>query len=98
MPSPTMSSDTQRANSGNKKKGGGFLSRQAKAKSQPEPKDPISEEELLKKDTITPEDVLRLNKTTERKCTYFCWPATEADVDFAISSAYCLHGWCVGLK
>lgn len=60
----TMSTDTRTANSG-KKKGGGFLSRQAKAKSQTEY---LTEEELLKRDVVTPDDVLRLSKTTESKC------------------------------
>ena len=46
-----------------KKKGGGFLTRQAKAKDKAN--DPISEEEILKKDSVTPDDVLRLNKITE---------------------------------
>ena len=44
-----------------KKKGGGFLARQSKAKKT------ITEEELLKKDCVTPEDVLKLNKCTESK-------------------------------
>lgn len=44
-----------------KKKGGGFLARQAKAKKT------ITEEELLKKDCVTPDDVLKLTKCTESK-------------------------------
>ena len=45
----------------NKKKGGGFLNRQvAKTK-----KDHVSEEQLLQKDKVTPEDVTRLAKATE---------------------------------
>ena len=44
-----------------KKKGGGFLARQAKAKKT------ITEEELLKKDCVAPEDVLKLTKSTESK-------------------------------
>ena len=44
-----------------RKKKEGFLARQAKAKNF----DPISEEELLRKDIIIPEDVLRLNKISE---------------------------------
>lgn len=47
-----------------KKKGGGFLTRQAKSKDKA--LDSMSEEELLKKSTISPEEVLRLNKITER--------------------------------
>lgn len=38
-------------------------------------KDPITEEELLKKDFVTPEDVLRLNKATEN---YLC--STDANI------------------
>ena len=45
--------------SASKKKGGGFLARQAKAKK------PITEEELLKKDVISPDDVTKLTKITE---------------------------------
>ena len=44
-----------------KKKGGGFLARQAKAKKT------ITEEELLKKEIITPDDVTKLVKITESK-------------------------------
>ena len=51
----------------NKKKGGGFLNRQvAKTK-----KDHVSEEQLLQKDKVTPEDVTRLAKATEgNTCTF----------------------------
>ncbi|XP_048257241.1 protein unc-119 homolog B-like isoform X2 [Haliotis rufescens] len=71
-----MSTDTRTANSG-KKKGGGFLSRQAKAKSQTEY---LTEEELLKRDVVTPDDVLRLSKTTEK---YLCPPeANVYGIDF----------------
>ncbi|XP_046548914.1 protein unc-119 homolog B-like isoform X1 [Haliotis rubra] len=71
-----MSTDTRTANSG-KKKGGGFLSRQAKAKSQTEC---VTEEELLKRDVVTPDDVLRLSKTTEK---YLCPPeANVYGIDF----------------
>ena len=51
-----------------KKKGGGFLTRQAKSKDKA--LDSMSEEELLKKSTISPEEVLRLNKITERQYKY----------------------------
>ncbi len=44
---------------GQKKKGGGYLARQAKAK-----KTAITEDELVAKESITPEDVLRLNRST----------------------------------
>ncbi|XP_066928009.1 protein unc-119 homolog B-like [Clytia hemisphaerica] len=54
------SSDSAAAKS--KKKGGGFLSRQvAKSKKG----DTLTEEQLLKKDTITVDDVLRLDRATE---------------------------------
>lgn len=50
-----------------KKRGGGFL-RQAKSrKDHPADLEPITEEELAKKDSISPEDVLRLQKITEGK-------------------------------
>lgn len=55
--SSNSNEDTGRA----KKKGGGFLARQSKAKKT------ITEEELLKKDTVTPDDVLKLTKCTESK-------------------------------
>jgi len=60
-------SDSSAAKS--KKKGGGFLSRQvAKTKN----KDALTEEQLSKKDTITVEDVLNLEKATEsKKLEYF---------------------------
>ena len=57
-----MSANARNANSGGKKKGGGFLARQAKAKNKA-----ISEEELLKKDIVTADDVLKLDKVTESK-------------------------------
>jgi len=59
-----MSSETKAANPGKKKEG--FLKRQAKSKG-PE----ITEEELLKKDFITPDDVLRLGRCTDSKCFAF---------------------------
>jgi len=43
-----------------KKKGGGFLNRQVKSK-----KEDVSEEELRKKEFVSPEDVLKLNRATE---------------------------------
>ena len=48
-----------------KKKGGGFLSRQAKSKDKGHQLECISEDELLKKDIVSPDDVLRLNRITE---------------------------------
>ncbi|GBN36199.1 Protein unc-119 B [Araneus ventricosus] len=67
-------------NSGSKKKSGGIL-RQAKSRRDPaSDADPITEEELLQKDVITPDDVLRLNKITEN---YLCSPeANVYDIDF----------------
>lgn len=55
--SSNSNDDTGRA----KKKGGGFLARQSKAKKT------ITEEELLKKDAVAPDDVLKLTKCTESK-------------------------------
>lgn len=46
-----------------KKKSGGFLTRQAKSKDKTI--DSVTEDELLKRDAITPEEVLRLNRITE---------------------------------
>ena len=46
-----------------KKKGGGFLARHAKSKG-------ISEADLLKKDIITAEDVLKLSAITDSKYLY----------------------------
>ena len=51
-----MSSDAKPST----KKKEGFLRRQAKSKT-----DIISEDELLKKETVTPDDVLRLGRSTE---------------------------------
>lgn len=68
--SPNSNEETGRA----KKKGGGFLARQSKAKKT------ITEEELLKKDCVTPEDVLKLNKCTEN---YLCEPGANVyNIDF----------------
>ena len=44
-----------------RKKKEGFLARQVKSKNV----EPISEEELLRKDIVLPDDVLRLNKISE---------------------------------
>ncbi|GFN99595.1 protein unc-119 homolog [Plakobranchus ocellatus] len=56
------------------KKKEGFLRRQAKKT------DFISEEELLRKDSVTPDDVLRLGKSTEK---YLCPPeANIYGIDF----------------
>lgn len=57
-----------------KKKGGGFLARQSKAKKT------ITEEELLKKDSVAPDDVLKLGKCTEN---YLCEPSANVyHIDF----------------
>ena len=53
-----------------KKKGGGFLARQAKAKKA------ITEEDLLRKDAVSPDDVVKLAKNTESKllrASYSTW-------------------------
>ncbi|KAK3084803.1 hypothetical protein FSP39_019341 [Pinctada imbricata] len=61
-----------------KKKGGGFLTRQAKAKDKAI--EPVNEEDLLRKDVVAPEDVLRLNKITDK---YLCPPeANVYGIDF----------------
>jgi len=60
-----MSANSKNANGstgGGRKKGGGFLSRQAHTKV-------ITEEELLKKDRVAPSDVLRLTRATDSKFT-----------------------------
>lgn len=53
--------------SGGKKKGGGFLARQAKAKGD---RKPITEEELLCKDKISPDDILALRGVSESKSIF----------------------------
>ena len=58
------SGNTKGVNSSGKKKGGGFLARQAKQKTD---KKPLTEEEILQQGFATAEDVLRLNKITESK-------------------------------
>ena len=60
--SSASSNDTERSV---KKKGGGYLARQAKAKNP----QPVTDEELRQKDSISPDDVLRLNKSTSGKST-----------------------------
>jgi len=60
-----MSANSKNANGstgGGRKKGGGFLARQAHTKVS-------SEEELLKKDHVTPSDVLKLSRATDSKLT-----------------------------
>ena len=71
-----MSSETKAANPGKKKEG--FLKRQAK-QSKAASEVTVTEDELLQKDFVTPEDVLRLNKGTESKyifnlcvCEWLC--------------------------
>ncbi|OWF50266.1 protein unc-119 homolog B-like [Mizuhopecten yessoensis] len=62
-----------------KKKGGGFLSRAAKAKDKVT-LEPITEDELLKKKDISPDEVLRLQKISEK---YLCSPdANIYGIDF----------------
>ncbi|XP_064650491.1 protein unc-119 homolog B-like [Lineus longissimus] len=71
-----MSSNVKTASSG-KKKGGGFLARQAKAKTE---KNQVTEEELLQRDSISPDDVLKLHKISEN---YLCPPeANVYQIDF----------------
>ncbi|XP_031574236.1 protein unc-119 homolog B-like [Actinia tenebrosa] len=70
----SASSGEDGSRSASKKKGGGFLARQAKAKKT------ITEEELLKKGSVSPEDVLKLTKSTDN---YLCEPqANVFNIDF----------------
>ncbi|XP_035690900.1 LOW QUALITY PROTEIN: protein unc-119 homolog B-like [Branchiostoma floridae] len=63
-----------------KKKGGGLISRLAKEKKTEKNQNYITEEELLQKDNISPEDVLKLPKVTEN---YLCEPeANVFQIDF----------------
>ncbi|XP_052073888.1 protein unc-119 homolog B-A-like [Mytilus californianus] len=63
-----------------KKKGGGFLSRQAKTKDKGQQLEHISEDELLKKNSVCPDDVLGLCKITDN---YLCPPeANIYGIDF----------------
>ncbi|ESO95483.1 hypothetical protein LOTGIDRAFT_117117 [Lottia gigantea] len=79
MSSDVRSSAAASTTSAGKKKQGGFLSRQAKSK-QTDPKDIVYEADLLRKDFVTPEDVLRLNSVTEK---YLCPPeANVYGIDF----------------
>ena len=60
--SPLSSNDSgTEGKSQQKKKGGGYLARQAKAKKT------VGEDELNKRDIISPEDVLLLTKRTSGK-------------------------------
>ena len=63
-----MSSETKAANPGKKKEG--FLRRQAK-QSKAANEVTVTEDELLQKDFVTPEDVLRLNKGTDSKYIFY---------------------------
>lgn len=54
-----------------KKKGGGFLSRQAKTKDKGQQLEHISEDELLKKNSVSPDDVLGLTKITDSEFIEF---------------------------
>ena len=58
-----MNTKTSNANSGGKKKGGSFLARQAKARDKKTGM--ITEEELLDRDIVTPDDILMLTRITE---------------------------------
>ena len=60
MPSQDSSSGRE------KKKGGGFLMRAAKSK-----KEDITEEQLLNKDVVTPQDIVKLDKITDSKLCFF---------------------------
>ena len=56
-----MSTNNRNSAGSGKKKGGGFLARHAKTKGG------ITEADLLKKDIISPDDVLRLSGITDSK-------------------------------
>ena len=71
--------------SGPKKKGGGFLSRQAKTKDKTAPIEPITEEELLRKDVISPDEVLRFQQISHGNKHIFYSPIYEM---FQTSSKY----------
>ncbi|XP_063965720.1 protein unc-119 homolog B-like [Lytechinus pictus] len=64
-----------------KKKGGGFLQRKAKEKkAHSHSEETVTEEELLQKEFVTPEDVLKLKDCTEN---YLCDPdANIFSIDF----------------
>ena len=69
-----MSTNTRNAGSAGKKKGGGFLARQAKAKDRKDKQNgTATEEELLDKECVTADDVLKLNKITESEYVYNFW-------------------------
>ncbi|KAK2175298.1 hypothetical protein NP493_736g02007 [Ridgeia piscesae] len=79
-----MSANARNANNPGKKKGGGFLARQANkgnAKTDKRPAGPPStEEELLKQAHVSPDDVLRLAKVTKN---YLCpVDANVYNIDF----------------
>ena len=66
-----MSAGARGMSASSKKRGGGFLSRQAKARTDSgKLTGTTSEEDLLKKEFVTPDDVLRLNKVTESKLEF----------------------------
>lgn len=52
-------------NSGSKKKSGGILRQSKRRDPTSDASDPVTEDELLLKDVISPDDVLRLNRVTE---------------------------------
>lgn len=54
-------------NSGSKKKSAGILRQGKSRRDAPADVEPLTEDDLLQKDIITPDDVLRLNRTTESK-------------------------------
>lgn len=67
----------------NKKKGGGFLNRQvAKTKKDHH----VSEEQLLQKDKVTPEDVTRLAKATEGNNFSFLFHLQVSNIGVCLAS------------
>jgi len=72
-----MSANAKNVNGSSGRKKNNFLARQAKAK---ENETPLTEEDLLKKDRITPNDVLQLTRATDN---YLCkQEANVYNIDF----------------
>ncbi|XP_033123199.1 protein unc-119 homolog B-like [Anneissia japonica] len=75
-----MSSPAAAPPTSGKKKGGGFLHRQAKRKNTKPESEVLTEEDLLQRDVVSPEDVLKLVRCTEN---YLCDPdANIYNIDF----------------
>jgi len=82
-----MSANSKNANGstgGGRKKGGGFLSRQAQTKG-------ATEEELLKKDHVMPSDVLRLTRATDSKSTSISLVSVQPWMPLMLPPLTCRH-------